>query len=495
MPILGEILAKPIIPKPVVFDTIGYQCFAEEVKAFHDSDAFVRIVEAPARTSKSYSAAPEFVFRALPHKPLLGSLQWIVGTDYETNKEWQYVWKYLVEEQDRWTMGGQKMNIEKAHNNPGNGDMLIVIDWGRGPHGRAKAIIQGKSSNNEKALQGEHITQIGLSEAADHDRRIWEKYLRTRYTWAIFPTTPKQDGLWLKEMIDQGKADPSLSTETFHFPPKANPYYDFEKFKREEKKAASTWETGRAEDDPYFAEQFLGRWTMYTGRVLPMYDRNLVTFDPTWLEVSKVFVSVDYGYEDACVALFWAVLPSGALLIFDEIYERHLTSQEFVEKIGEKLVGIEHRVAYVCGDPKQPQVARYMADYGLSVIDINKRAQVDRAVGHRRLVDLLSVDPDRGHPMLYLAEDRCPKTIAEWNRLRYREGFSNEYGATALKGPDHAFDAARYGVMTLPEPDEVKTDDPDAWVRDIERKRRAEPWSDRWARTSKSPFSHMGMRH
>jgi hypothetical protein len=58
-----------------------------------------------------------------------------------------------------------------------------------------------------------------------------------------------------------------------------------------------------------------------------------------------------------------------------------------------------------------------------------------------------------------------------------------------------SFDAARYGVMTLPEPDEVKTDDPDAWVRDIERKRRAEPWSDRWARTSKSPFSHIGMRH
>jgi hypothetical protein len=490
MPILGEIHAQPILPKALVFDAMGYQCFAEEVKAFHDSEAFVRIIEAPARTSKSYSAAPEFVHRALPHKPLLSSLQWIIGTDYKTNKEWQYVWEALVDGRDRWTMDGHRIQIEKAHNNPDNGDMLIVIDWGKGPHGRAKAIIEGKSSNNERSLQGEHVTQLGLSEAAEHLARIWEKYLSTRYTWSIFPTTPKQDGMWLKEMSDLGKTDPSLSIETFTYPPHANPYYDFEKFKREERKAASRSETGRAEDDPYFAEQFLGRWTMYTGRVLPLEQRNLVTLDPAWLEVSKIFVSVDYGYEDACVALFWAVLPSGALLIWDEIYERHLTTHEFVEKIGRKLEGHEHRVAYVCGDPKQPQVARYMADYGLHVIDVNKRAQVDRAVGHRRLVDLLSVDPDRGHPMLFLAEDRCPKGISEWRTLRYREGYNNEYGATALKGADHFFDAGRYGVMTRPEPTAPEVEDPTAWVRDIERERNRERWASRWNRTGVSPFRH-----
>ena len=468
MPILGEIAGEPILPKAAVFDAMGYEIFAEEVKAFHESDAHIRIPTAPARTSKSYSAAPEFVFRALPHKPLLGSLQWIVGTDYQTNKEFQYVWKWLVEERERWTMGGKQISITKAQNNPQQGNMIIVIDWGVGPHGRAKAIIEGKSSTVERSLQGEHVTQCCLSEAAEHHRRIWEKYLSTRSTWAIFPTTPKPHAAWLHELVELGEKDPSLSIAPFTFPPHANPYYDHERFRREEKKAARRSPTGKAEDDPYFAEQFLGRWVYYTGKVLPFGAQNCVKLDERWLDDAKIFVSTDYGYSDACVALFWAVLPSGALLIWDEVYERLLTTHEFVERIEDKLRG--RKPNYVCGDPKQPQVARYMQDYGMSVIDLDKKAQADRAVGHRRLVDLLSVDPARGHPMLFVAEDRCPRTLTEWNHLRYREGMKNEYSDAALEGDDHAYDAARYGVMTRPTVTPEKA--PPDWMRQVQRQRR-----------------------
>jgi len=241
----------------MVFAAMDYKMYADEVVAFHKSEASIRIPTAPARSSKSYSAAPEVVYRALPHRPLLGSLQWLVGTDYPTNKEFQYVWKWLVEERERWTMGGHPIVIEKAHNNPQNGNMIIVIDWGKDKkYGRAKAIIEGKSSTNERALQGEHVTQCVLSEAAEHDRRIWEKYLSTRSTWAIFPTTPKPHAEWLHEMCEIGEKDPSLSIESFVFPYWANPYYDEDRYKREEKKAARRAESGKAEDDPYFAEQF-----------------------------------------------------------------------------------------------------------------------------------------------------------------------------------------------------------------------------------------------
>jgi hypothetical protein len=498
MPILGEIPAEPILSKAAAFELMRYKCFAEEVREFHASEAKIRIVTAPARTSKSYSGAPECVYRALPHKPLLGSLQWIVGTNYETNKEFQYVWQMLVEDRARWTSNGAKLKIEKAHNNPGNGDMVIVLNWGRGEHGIARAVIEGKSSNNEKALQGEHVTQVCLSEAADHDARIWNQYLSTRYTWAIFPTTPKQDGEWLREMSEMGAADPSLSIETFVFPPEANPLYDFEKYHREEKKAALRADSGRAEDDPYFAEQFLGQWSMYTGRVLPLEKRNFVTLDPTWLDVSKLFVSTDYGYEDGCVALFWAVLPSGALFIWDEIYERRIVTAEFVRQIDAKLGRHRSKLAYACGDPKQPQVAHYMREFGLPVIDVNKGAQVDRAIGHRRLVDLLSVNPDLGHPMLYLDPDRCPKTTREWQHLHYREGMKNEYSEGAFRGADHAYDAGRYGATTRPEPD-AEPERPN-WLRELEQERRRElrhvagafnatRGLGRWQRSGRSPYS------
>jgi len=474
---------------------MGYKIYAEEVKRFHESKARRRIPCAPARSSKSYSASPEVVYRALPHRPLLGSLQWLVGTDYNTNKEWQYVWKALVEERERWTMGGQTINIEKAQNNPQNGNMLIVIDWGEGPHGRCKAVIEGKSATNEKALQGEHVTQCVMSEAAEHPDRIWEKYLRTRSTWAIFPTTPKPRAEWLHKMIEDGEKDPSLSIESFTFPMSANPFYDMELFEIEQKRAALRSETGRAEDDPYFAEQFLGRWVYYTGMVLPFGNQNLATLDPSWLDQSQIYVSCDYGYKDACVALFWAMLPSGALLLWDEVYERLLTTHEFVERIEEKLGDRRDQLVYACGDPKQPQVARYLADFGFPVVDVNKKAQADRAVGHRRLVDLMSVDPVLDHPMLFVDEARCPKTVAEWRHLRYREKASNEYGESSLEGEDHAFDAAKYFVMTRPTPEKERHDRD--WVVELKQhsrgpQRMAARGMGRWGRTGMSPYgSHL----
>ena len=449
---------------------MDYKCYSQEVVDFHNSEAHIRIPLAPARSGKSYSAAPEAVFRALPHKPLLSSLQWIVGFDYPTNREFQEVFRWLVEERERWTMDGHPIVIEKAHNNPQNGNMLIVIDWGKGPYGRAKAIIEGKSATNERALQGEHVTQAIMSEAAEHDRRIWEKYLGSRTTWAIMPTTPKPGAEWLQEMCEMGEKDPSLSIESFHFPVHSNPLYDKAKYIREEKKAARRSETGKAEDDPYFAEQFLGRWVYYTGMVLPFGNQNLVTLNESWLDGAQLYVSCDWGYSDACVALFWAMMPSGALLLWDEIYDKKQTTFEFVERIEKKLAGREHQVGYATGDPKQPQVARYLTDFGLNVIDVDKRAQADRAVGHRRLVDLMSVDPDRNHPMLYVAKDRCPKTVTEWKHLRYKEGHTNEYGTTALAGEDHAYDAARYFVMTRPEPERERAKP--SWLREVQRKRR-----------------------
>jgi hypothetical protein len=166
-----------------------------------------------------------------------------------------------------------------------------------------------------------------------------------------------------------------------------------------------------------------------------------------------------------------------------------------VEKIAKKIEGREDQLVYATGDPKQPQVADYMNRYGLNVIDVDKKAQADRAVGHRRLVDLMSVDPGTDHPMLFVAEDRCPKTTAEWKHLRYREKMSNEYGASALEGEDHAYDAARYFAMTRPAIAAPPADRD--WLAEAQRTQRRERGvtyngtrgMGRWARSGVSPYS------
>jgi hypothetical protein len=475
---LGEITPYPVgcknrqealRLKEWAFGVMDYNWHADEVKRFHESDARRRIITAPARGSKSFTTTPEVLATVLvPTDPGTSSLTWFIGTSYEVNKEWDYGWKYIIDGRERWRAElGMPLNIEKAINNPSNGSMQIVINTGRskGQTEDNRCIIKGMSSTNERALQGEHVTFAVPSEAAEHPESVWKHKLSTRTWKAIFPTTPKPHAEWLHKMIEACEKHPGGDTEHFHFPKEANPLYDHANFAAEEKRAASRSPTGKPEDDPWFAEQFLGLWVYYTGMVLPFNPKkHVVKLDPDWLDHCRIYVSTDYGYEDACVALFWALMPSGALLVWDEIYERHITTAPFVEQIGKKLGRRREQLDYACGDPKQPQVAHYLRHYGLNTVNINKRAQADRATGHRRLVDLLSDDPERGHPMLYVA-DHCKKTIAEWTHLRYREGFRNEYGTTSMLGDDHAFDAARYFVTTMPEP---KAAEPEKdWLRHI----------------------------
>ncbi|MHC4816291.1 MAG: hypothetical protein ACYTFN_24830, partial [Planctomycetota bacterium] len=190
----------------------------------------------------------------------------------------------------------------------------------------------------------------------------------------------------------------------------------------------------------------------------------------------------------------------GVLVLWDEVYERHIVTREFVER-GEAMLQ-RHGLAvtdlsYACGDPREPQVEQYLRQLGFPVVKINKNQQSDRALGMRRLIDLLSDDPDRGGPSL-LVSRTCAKTLAEWDTLHYREGHQNEYSTGAFgKCADHAFDASRYFVTTMPEPPREKKEVD--WL--VEHKRRvrerryaAYPQASglgvgRWAATGVSPYA------
>ena len=211
--------------KAMLFKWIGYQsygCKCHEnpalgglhVKgcdspslAFHQSTARWLFVDAPARTSKSYAATPELLHDGLPiicpkeKKPLNEETTiWACGVDYDTLKEWEYLYSYLSHNDFELVraLGGR---IVKDHNSSLQGNLLVVAEWGKGVNGReSKTIWQGKSAKNEKSLQGEEVRTCGLSEAAEHDRRVVEKHLLVRTQRMIFPTTPKRKALWLYEM-------------------------------------------------------------------------------------------------------------------------------------------------------------------------------------------------------------------------------------------------------------------------------------------------------
>ena len=481
MATLGQpgIDAHPIIPgkgksswneaKAFWFDAFGYKVYAPEVRAYHESDAALRIVSAPARSSKSHSAGHDALVYGMPTDPLCSSLHWSIGPTYDTNREFQEWWRVLVEQQ--FQANGQKYKLRKRVNNPSNGAMEIQVEWGRALDGSiAVATFKGMSATNQETLQGEEVTTCTLSEAGELPETIYTKYVESRTWKTTFPTTPKQKAQWIKDLIDQGREDPKASIEHFEYTGRANPRYNWERYGQAKAKATMRAKSqigprATASDDPYFAEQFLGHWVWYTGAVLPFRRAtHVVTPNRVSIQAARICVSVDYGYEDPAVALFWAILPGGVYVIFDEIYEKHLSSEAFVTKIQDKLEDQVLKLDYACGDPSRPEVERIMRDAGLEVFEIDKNAQRDREAGHRHLVDTMIEGPTQGYPGLYVTT-KCTATITEWESLHYREGFRNEYGATALVGNDHAFDAARYFVQTRPDqlPEEKPINDLEKW--------------------------------
>lgn len=483
---------------------VGYAPRTQAVADFHNSPARFRIISAPARTSKSYSAAYDVLEAVFPdyeeaedgkHYPVplpTGDRHlWIVGPDYKTIKEWDYLWRELVSRGNHNGLRAlYRYTIETKANSPQQGNMRLVLSFGKSRTGEdVRTVITGKSATNPESLQGEQVHVALLSEAAELDAVIWERYLSTRCRHVIAPTTPKLKAAWLKKLIDDGAADPSLSIESFHFDGKANPHYDWELFKIERKKAASRVVSGRADDDPWFAEQFLGSWTGEDERAIPFYEKPLAAHPghvrdalPAWFAGSKTFVSVDYGFDDAAVALFWAIGPHDQLAIFAEVYERKMTTQRFVELVLAKCRALGVRPSYFTGDPKQPQIAAIYAERGIAVFPMDKRAQADRAAGGQMLVDALSVNPATGEPGLVVVSERAgegfgaPFVIREWNNLRRKRGTAaGEWSTGAIVGADHAFDAARYGIMTRPKPAPPPT--AKSWFKEWERRQRSKPVS------------------
>lgn len=458
------------------FHVAGYKVFAEAVKAYHEAECRVRIQVAPARTTKSFSAAMDPLAYCLhPTDPPCDTVGWVVGPTYRTNKEFEYLFDVLVNRKVAHPgLLPPKENFERAVCNQSSGDMEIRFVKQEENGRKYRTRIVGLTSENEKVLQGEQVTFAVLSEAAEHPGHIFDKYLSSRSWRTTLPTTPKARAMkWLKEgLIDAGRTDPAMGIADFEYPPEANPLYDWEARRQAEARALAKARKligphATAADDPLFAEQFLGRWVQYTGRVLPF---SRVGNGCSEAEVAKILrqckvhVSTDYGYDDPAVALFWAVRPDGILVLFDEVYERKLTTAEFVERIESRLLQNGVKAERVCGDPSRPEVERVLQEAGLRVYPIDKNAQRDRAAGYRRLQDLLVAGPVEGYPGIFVSE-RCQNTMDEWEQLTFKENFQNEYATNAIAGEDHSTDAARYYVMSRPRPIFGQPQSPDAEIR------------------------------
>lgn len=495
------------IPKPDLFRMLNYQPQTPEVWRFHQSTAPIRMCIAPARTSKSYSTAKDIIGEIIPHFRIEGKSKrmvplwetkyvWIIGTDYNSMKEMDYVYSDLVERQRYHRL---PYEIEKKNYAPNSGNVEIVLRWGdtRNPDGDyCRTIIQGKSMENRKSLQGEQIYLWVQSEAAEHPAEIFERYGRTRSEKVIWPTTPKLRALWLKERYENArihhhlpscgaKCDPDCpvmanGVESFVFTPAANPKYDWTQFWREHA-VAETKVTNKVLTRPHghdcfdqssrcvamkdlsFGEQFGGLWTGEADRVLPFsadgFETNVIHELPPWWEFARYYVGFDYGNNHPSCVLWFAVGSDGTICVYREIYERRLLPDKLVRMAQDASENNGEYVEYYVPDPQRPEVEGYLRELGLPVFTMNRKVMRDRKSGYMRLINHLGVDPEIGRPQLFFLSERagkgfgCPHAIREFQYLRRKDGVSHsteEFHTSAIVGADHAVDVCRYFLASRP---------------------------------------------
>ena len=475
----------------VVHTAYGYEVHEDIVREFHASNAKTKIVSCPARTSKSYAGWKDVLPDVFMHGALLTQDDtietqriWIVAPNYDLAKEFDYAWEDLIERRETLNFDYE---VVKAIKSPGQGNMVIQIRWGKNGKGQdVDTIIEVKSAANEKTLQSEEIDIAILSEAARLPEIVWSKYLSTRVTRSIFPTTPDTQAKWIWDLIEAAKKNPGLRTEHFQFTPRANPKFKYDRYWIEHQKAEARVDAAAkpttpqdpsrmpmphnghdcfdpmvqcaAMKDAGFAEQFGGLWTFHRGRVVPLRTEesrlgeppHVIRADREWFKHCHVHVAMDYGYTDPAVAGFWLVGPHQVVLR-RSIYERGLTPDVFVDRVKSILQeeGWMPRLTRMIGDPKKPEVCELLRRRGLPIWDVDKKAQADRKAGHMELMNYLSLNPRTGEPFMLIHEDNID-VINEFASLRYNEKVRDSTTPNALIGRDDAYDMCRYFVMARP---------------------------------------------
>ena len=456
--------------KKTLFDLIGYKIFAEPVKKFHLSTARHLVVSAPARTSKSYAAAPEAIHDFFPRYELVKkedgtteaiaeraeTILWMVAVDYSMAKEWDYAWAQLIDNRLIEKFGGK---VEQHYNSPNQGNLLIRAAWPflKSPTGGVvRSVLQVKSASNEKTLQGEQVFTCIVSEAAEHTPDLLRKYLETRCLRIIYPTTPKRKAKWLYDLAQKGALNPALSVEHITFTKECNPTYDWEGYRIAREKSRLTF--GAPENDPGFLEQFEGVWTFEGGKVLPFRwiedgrgEINVIKRLPPWVYNATWFGCVDYGYNDPTFIGFIAADPSSSdFILVSEVYQRGLVPADIVAWARKREADLGIRVSQWVPDPQEPMLTEVMRRAGLPLFHAQNPAYLrDRAAGFGELRDLLAVNPETQRPRLQIHHS-CENTIREMTDIRFKEGVRDEFGDGALIGADHAIDGLRAFARSRP---------------------------------------------
>ncbi|MDR1620324.1 MAG: phage terminase large subunit [Clostridiales bacterium] len=204
-----------------------------------------------------------------------------------------------------------------------------------------------------------------------------------------------------------------------------------------------------------------GDWDALLGQYFETWRRARHVCEPFSIPKRwKRFCAMDWGYNDPCCVLWFAVAPDGRVYVYDEYYRRKILAHDVAKAVGEISGG--DKIAYTVASPDmwQRRGAALKSIGGVSgecIADVFIKRGVPlrpadnaRVVGWQRVREYLREAPDGLAYLQVFA--RCANLIKYLPLMQYDRHDHED----AACGDDHAPEALRYGLMSRPAPSREK---------------------------------------
>ena len=214
----------------------------------------------------------------------------------------------------------------------------------------------------------------------------------------------------------------------------------------------------RLESQPEVVRRALldGDWSVFAGQYYPEFRRDTHVIEPFPIpDHWRRFASLDWGYAAPCAILWHAIDPANQRVY---TYREWYGSQRRAAEVAETLLQLsaDEQIAYVKGSPDmwQERGLGTKADPGKPISDefLSRRVRLEpadnrRVNGWMRVREYLADAPD-GSPW-WQVFSCCTNLIRTLPELIYDDRHVED---VAPECEDHAPEALRYGLMSVPSP-------------------------------------------
>lgn len=193
----------------------------------------------------------------------------------------------------------------------------------------------------------------------------------------------------------------------------------------------------------FYKRYILGLWTVAEGIIYDMFDMAKHVYDQaTDFMLDDIYISIDYGTQNATVFLLWQKGKDGIWYCTKEFYysgrdeKKQKTDKEFTDELEEFTKGF--KIKKIIVDPSAASFIAELKQRGFRI----KRAKNDVIDGIRFVGSLLNEEKIQ-------FSKECVNTLKEFNSYIWDVKATDRGEDKPVKTNDHAMDAVRYFCYTI----------------------------------------------